>query len=169
MGTHHTHPTCGNRSLKEIAMAAPDSASAASPHRPSNSGAQRRPVRTRTTVAIIATLTLAAAVTLFGAAPAASAHIPTGEVQFCFKHTNGSPYTQSVTAQVDAGGIWRNRETRRSIDGCFVWPVESGYYWQFRAKATVGRITWSGTTNAVYVKAGVRHNIGVHPVTESSR
>jgi hypothetical protein len=155
--------------LKEIAMAAPDSASAAPSTKPRTVRVNVQPLRTRTTVAIIATLTLAAAVTLFGAAPAAGTQIPTGEVQFCFKHTNGSPYTQSVTAQVDAGGSWRNRETRRSIDGCFVWPVESGYYWQFRAKATVGRITWSGTTSAVYVKAGMRHNIGVHPVTESSR
>jgi hypothetical protein len=103
----------------------------------------------------------------FGA-DAASAATPSGEVVFCFKHTNGRPYLYDITAQVEIGGTLRPRETRRSVDGCFEWSVQSGYRWRFHAHASVGRVSWTGSTNAVLVRGGIRHHAGVYLVAEES-
>ena len=121
---------------------------------------------------LLVSLALVSAITggsaLFGA-DTASAAPPSGEVVFCFKHTNGRPYLYDVTAQVEVSGTLHSRETRRSVDGCFEWSVESGYTWQFRAHARVGRVSWTGTTKPVLVHGGMRHNAGIYVVAEESR
>lgn len=106
-----------------------------------------------------------------GAPPAlaaASAAMPSGEVMFCFRQSNGSAFTGDVSARVEVDGRWQTRETRRSVSGCFTWPVESGFYWRFRAHAVVGKVQWSGTTRPIYVKSGTRHDAGVYVVSQTT-
>jgi hypothetical protein len=99
----------------------------------------------------------------------ASAALPSGEVNFCFRKNDGSPFTGDVSARVEVGTSWQTRETRRSVNGCFTWPVESGFVWTFRAHATVGKVRWNATTRPVMVKSGTRHDAGVYVVSQSSR
>ena len=106
-----------------------------------------------------------------GATPglsAASAAMPSGEVMFCFRQSNGSAFSGDVSARVEVDGRWQTRETRRSVSGCFTWPVESGFYWKFRAHAVVGKVQWSGTTRPIYVKSGTRHDAGVYVVSQTT-
>jgi hypothetical protein len=99
---------------------------------------------------------------------AASAAMPSGEVMFCFRQSNGSAFSGDVSARVEVDGRWQTRETRRSVSGCFTWPVESGFYWRFHAHAAVGKVQWSGTTRPVYVKSGTRHDAGVYVVSQTT-
>jgi len=106
-----------------------------------------------------------------GATPglaAASAALPSGEVMFCFRQSNGSAFSGDVSARVEVDGRWQARETRRSVSGCFTWPVESGFYWRFHAHAVVGKVQWSGTTRSTYVKSGTRHDAGVYVVSQTT-
>jgi len=99
---------------------------------------------------------------------AASAAMPSGEVMFCFRQSNGSAFSGDVSARVEVDGRWQTRETRRSVYGCFTWPVESGFYWRFHAHAVVGKVQWSGTTRPIYVKSGTRHDAGVYVVSQTT-
>jgi len=99
---------------------------------------------------------------------AASAAMPSGEVIFCFRQSNGSAFSGDVSARVEVDGHWQTRETRRSVSGCFTWPVESGFTWRFHAHAVVGKVQWSGTTRPVYVKSGTRHDAGVYVVSQTT-
>src|SRR4051794_13552339 len=101
-------------------------------------------------VAILGSLGLSA---VNSSAPASAA----GGVSYCFRHTNGSPYTYDAYLQLYSGGRWVTmKDMGRSVNGCNSFTILGSwrnYPARMLAYTRVGTVTFSGTT-PYYAPAG---------------
>lgn len=107
---------------------------------------------------------VAGATVVSAGSPAAAA--PPASAVVCFAFGDGTPYTGPVYARTSGPNGWRAMPPARSMSGCTLWTVESGYAYRFFAYATGNRTVVEGSSPWTPMYYPGRYDAGTWIVTE---